>query len=62
MFIASQPEERGNMFFLKENFTKKISVVKFEKIFEIEKGDIHILFLSKIINQAKEWVYGMQPA
>ena len=57
MYIASHTEDQENINLLKENFIKKVSAVKFEKKFEIEKGDIHILFLSKIINQAKEWAY-----
>ena len=57
LHIASHEEDQGNINLLKENFIKKVSVIKFEKKFEIEKGDIHILFLSKIINQAKEWAF-----
>ena len=57
LFIASMQEERENITLLKEKFTKKISASKFEKKFEAEKEDIHILFLSKLINQAKEWAY-----
>ena len=61
MYIAAMQEEQQKIIHLKEAFTKKISAEKFEKKFEIEKGDLHILFLSKIINQAKEWAYGSQP-
>ena len=61
LYVASHQEDRENIALLKENFTKKINIKKFEKEFEMEKGDIHILFLSKIINQAKEWAYG-QPS
>jgi len=58
MYIASHQEDRENINLLKDKFIKKVSAVKFDKKFEIEKGDIHILFLSKIINQAKDWAYG----
>jgi len=58
MFIASHKEDQENINLIKENFIKKINAAKFEKRFDIEKGDIHILFLSKIINQAKKWAYG----
>ncbi|MCL2295272.1 MAG: hypothetical protein FWC36_10500 [Spirochaetes bacterium] len=57
LFMASKLEDQKAIALLKENFTKKISDLEFEKRFEIEKGDIHILFLSKIISQAKEWAY-----
>jgi len=58
VFIASHQDEQENISLLKENFIKKVNIRKFEKKFEIEKGDINILFLSKIINQAKKWAYG----
>ena len=57
MHIASRIRAQKDIELLKEDFIKRISIEEFEKQFNIEKGDIHILFLSKIINQAKEWAY-----
>ena len=62
MFIASKHEDHENIIRQKEGFVKKVSALKFAKHFEIEKGEIHILFLSKIISHAKEWAYKSQSA
>jgi len=58
MYIASHHEDQKNIDHLRINFVRRIDAAKFEKKLDVEKGDIHILFLSKIINQAKEWAYG----
>ncbi len=59
MFISAPEEGRKDITVLKDIFVKKVNLKKFDKKFEIEKGDIHILFLSKIIKQAKEWAYNI---
>ena len=58
-FLCSPPEERERIIAAKDDFISINDAVSFESALDKEKGDIHVLFLSKIIEQAKEWAYGI---
>ncbi|MCP5514506.1 MAG: hypothetical protein H7A26_03460 [Spirochaetales bacterium] len=58
-FLCSPTEERDRIITAKDDFISGNDAASFEAALDKEKGDIHVLFLSKIIEQAKEWAYGI---
>ncbi|MDX9800149.1 MAG: hypothetical protein RBT69_02290 [Spirochaetia bacterium] len=58
-FLCSPPDGRDKIIKEKEDFIAEIDAIKFEAELDKEKGDIHVLFLSKIIEQSKEWAYSL---
>lgn len=58
-FLCSPPEDRDSIIAAKDDFISENNAISFEAALDKEKGDIHVLFLSKIIEQAKEWAYGI---
>ncbi len=63
LFLSSPEPEREKIGELKNKYIKKVSPVRFDNCLEREKGEMHVLFLSKIIDQAREWAYnGTLPA
>lgn len=56
-FLAAPISEKAKMLQQREDFVKETDRKKFDKSYELEKGELYILFLSKIINKARDWVY-----
>ena len=57
MSLCALPEENDVIESKKTAFTSRIPRVKFKKIFEKEKGELNVLFFSKLIVLAEEWAY-----
>ncbi len=56
-FLCSPADRKEKIISERNDFRGKTPLAKFETALEREKGEMHILFFSKVIEQAKEWAY-----